>query len=625
MFSVRTTAFVLLLLLPAAAFGQSQSAEIGHIKFLRDAKFKKKKGLRFEVYNVKVDGMKNQRIHFGFNIREKKKWLVWRGTPALTVQYNPAYWAIESQPPFVFFYPYKELKKKGAKLKGSLEACFYVMATDEDRAINKKCHRFRYKEKSSFARLPTSNPLGGLKAKKKKKPKAKAKPSLKSWGAILSYSRGPQAAAAQLIEMVGKDKMLLFDKAGTLQLLSLKGFKPQWSHKPGVAVNQIATRGTLSFALGYRSKSGERALEIRSLKDGKLKTKHSFVADTSCYGPNAYLKPEQIVYAPGGKKLTVWFHNDRGNKGSCEAGDSDLLVQYDAKSGKQLSLRRYFLSKIQNLNCGSKMRLSYGASEKSLYLATCSNLMVRYQLPRFRIVKKADFSEALRAIIEGRLKQRINSGKFSLDTLRYAPGTGRLLTSWGNEKTSALLAVTSDLKKMSIVSMGKRLNDAFASVSRGSQYLMAVNDQLRIYNTRTKKMQNFKLNGNQQGLIRFHPTKKAIVIANGTSINLIFPFWRETVKVAKGENKLKKYILEGQSYCVRTRGKFTLMYSTDGKKWQSTDVQKNIFCSADLAGASSFKAIAVGINSEKAAEYELFGFYNSKPKQKGFLKTLPSW
>jgi hypothetical protein len=110
----------------------AQEATIGDIRITFDYQ----QGIRLNVYNLTVKGMKNKQIHFGFGIAQAGQWLenTWVELKPETVLYDPANWRDSA---CWFSYTYELLQNKG-KPAEAYWGSFFIMDTAKNQVLARK-------------------------------------------------------------------------------------------------------------------------------------------------------------------------------------------------------------------------------------------------------------------------------------------------------------------------------------------------------------------------------------------------------------------------------------------------------------------------------------------------------
>ncbi len=140
MFRLFLFSVLLLPVLPAAA---AKSAVVGRISITPDYEYNGKVGVRIDVYDIKVGGMKGQQVHFGFNLFQKKWLNQWVGLDAENVESETREW--KGQVAW-FFYNY-DLLAKVAPGKDPIKGVFFIVDTATGKEIGKREIVFPQREK----------------------------------------------------------------------------------------------------------------------------------------------------------------------------------------------------------------------------------------------------------------------------------------------------------------------------------------------------------------------------------------------------------------------------------------------------------------------------------------------
>lgn len=148
---------ILFLILPVFPAAAAKSAVVGRIAVTPEYEYNGKIGIRIDVYDIKVGGMKGQQVHFGFNLFQKKWLNQWVGLDAENVETETREW--KGQVAW-FFYNY-DLLARVAPGKEPIKGVFFIVDTATGKEIGKKEIVIPAREKPEPLKPETEKPETG--------------------------------------------------------------------------------------------------------------------------------------------------------------------------------------------------------------------------------------------------------------------------------------------------------------------------------------------------------------------------------------------------------------------------------------------------------------------------------
>ncbi|NJO91371.1 MAG: WD40 repeat domain-containing protein, partial [Chloroflexia bacterium] len=254
--------------------------------------------------------------------------------------------------------------------------------------------------------------------------------------------------------------------------------------------------------VGYsNAKANYKQLEIRNGEDGSILFKIKRITPYKCgynaemlqhTGDQTTLTPWEIVYAPDGSKIAVWYYNHGPNL-DCQAIELEELLIIDAHSGAIEAVREGFIwdfwtkngEKVE-IECGNFFPMAFDPTGKFLYVADCSAKLIKYDISGLKPLKKVDFFDQVDKIITVDLNQDLIRKRFPFDELFCQPD-GSLLTTYGGQGVGWIFRIEPDLSNIKFITSNQGSVYANISYSPNHRMVMFNSKAINIYDLNHKK------------------------------------------------------------------------------------------------------------------------------------------
>ncbi len=443
----------------------------------------------------------------------------------------------------------------------------------------------------------------------------------------------------KFLETDGKGSIYIIDNNGYLYALSAEDMTERWKTHLGYEhiLDFTVSPDDKTLAICYNYvKTATKKLEVRRTDNGRITLKIKQVPN--CYedyyladvGSNTTLYAYKTAYNPDGSRLAVWFRNHGFDENKCIAIMEEKLIIIDPENGDILTSRTHIPEDFEWKRCESDHPFVFSADGKSLYIGNCRAQIAQYDSKTLKLIKSVNFTEPINRIEREELNEKgSKKAKLGIGEL-FVQKDGSILAGAG--KKGRVYKINDDLSSINIISEKTGNQRAHFSMSPDLQMIMLNSNNINLWNLKDKKpLFNAETPGAfDANTVRFHPTKKALIVGTYRTIKIIAPCPVTKIHIGEKFTATGHFLNAETSFCVQGKGEIQWAY--EGREIYHKYAKEDVISTEILGYGSLFNSLQnlpapteLFIKTDTPGTYTIFGGTMSRQTNREVLLNLTSW
>lgn len=462
-----------------------------------------------------------------------------------------------------------------------------------------------------------------------------------NWACVANFKLSDSKNSSKIIQIETDQKghIYIADNNGYLYCLSGEDFLEQWkvklSHEDISDMAASPDGKTIVICYNY-IKAGTKKLEIINALNGRtlLKIKRT----PACYEPsylsdvvdNTTLYPANVAYSPDGSKLAIWFQNHGFDEKQCKANLEEQLVVINPLTGDVYASKREIPNDFGWKKCEGKHLFAFSSDGQSIYVSNCKAQIAQYKSNDLSLLNIADHGENIDQILTEQFHEKGSKKlKFPLQELMVQKD-GSLITSTG--KNGHIFKISNDLNSIQHITQNQGNQDGHFSLSPDGSMAMFNSNHINLWDIATQQPIFYAETPNafDAHTVRFHPTKRALIVGTKRTIKIIAPCPTSKVHIDKIFTPTGHFLLAETSFSVRGAGKIQWAYG-DKVIYQKYAKEQEI-STENLGYSGLFNSIQnipqsteLYLKTDTPGTYTIFGGASQPLSPTAILKSLANW
>lgn len=461
------------------------------------------------------------------------------------------------------------------------------------------------------------------------------------WACLANFELSDPSNQSKII-YVDTDKkggVYAVDNDGYLYHFSESDFSEKWKVKLSDKhiIDLAVSPNGESIAICYNYiKTGSKQLEIRETHHGRITMKYKRVP--ACYEEsyfvdvmeNTTLYPASLVYSSDGSKLAVWFKNHGFDERECKSSHEEQLVIIDPIKKVVLASRRAIPEDFESSKCDQKYHFVFSPDGQSIYVGNCKAQIAQYSTDKLELIRAANFGQSINAILTQELDEKgSKKSNFPLHELTIQQN-GDLITSVG--RNGRIFRIESSLNDIHYVTQNQGSSNGHFSFSPDWSMAMFNSNHINLWDLTSQSpiLQVATPNAFDAHTVRFHPTKKALIVGTKRTLKIIAPCPISHVYIDNQFTPTGHFFSAETGFSVRGKGKIYWAY--DDKVIYQKNAKENEI-STEILGYSSLsnnvqnlpESHELRLKTDQPGIYTIFGGSQKKMTKLEVLNSLPYW
>jgi len=391
------------------------------------------------------------------------------------------------------------------------------------------------------------------------------------WGCVANFNLSDERnwGRIKFVSATKDNWIYVVDNNGFMYALHALTFEEKWKIKlrsQYVHKMEVAPDGK-SIVVAYTyTKAFTKTIDIFDTEEGNLL--RQLKRKTSCYEATylseviekTTLYPDDFCFSPDGSKLAVWYNNHGFSTLDCNAEELHEFVVYNAATSEVIASRHHIKDDFGRKKCNNTYPFVFTNDSQSILMTDCYGKILRYDANNFKILGIKSFEGELAVIIEEVLKG--NFGKTEGFSALQMQGDGSILANVDGRKAGWLFRISKNLRELTYITTNQATEASHLSFSPNKAMIMcnadcinlwALDNQQPIFYDEAPKAVD-------ANTVRFHPTKKAIIVGTNRTIKILAPCPISRVEIGRDYTPTGHFLNAGTTFSIRGNGKIYWAY-----------------------------------------------------------------
>jgi WD40 repeat protein len=461
------------------------------------------------------------------------------------------------------------------------------------------------------------------------------------WACLANIELSDPSNQSKII-YVDTDKeggVYVVDNNGYLYHFSGDDFTEKWKVKLSDKhiIDLAVSPNGKSIAICYNYiKTGSKKLEVRETQYGRITMKYKRIP--ACYEEsyfvdvmeNTTLYPSSLVYSSDGSKLAVWFKNHGFDERACKASHEDQLVIIDPIKKIVLASRRAIPQDFESSRCDQKQHFVFSPNGEYIYIGNCKAQIAQYRTNNLELIRTAGFGQRINAILTQELDEKgSKKSNFPLHELAIQQN-GDLIASFG--RNGRIFRIESSLNAIHYITQNQGSSNGYFSFSPDWSMAMFNSNHINLWDLSSQSpiLQVATPSAFDAHTVRFHPTKKALIVGTKRTLKIIAPCPITRVYIDNQFTSTGHFVSAETGFSVRGKGKIYWAYDDKVIHPKNAKVDE---ISTEILGYSSLsntiqnlpESHELRLKTDQPGMYTIFGGSSKKMTTLEILNNLPFW